>query len=59
MTGKIEIIAHEGHLETRTFVERVSRTDKAAVVCAYPCEIFGYFSCAVHIFSSKMNFSSF
>ncbi len=32
MTGKIEIIAHEDHLETRTFVERVSRTDKAAVV---------------------------
>ena len=34
MTGKIEIIAHEDHLETRTFVERVSRTDKAAVVCS-------------------------
>ena len=34
MTGKIEIIAHEDHLETRTFVEHVSRNDKAAVVAS-------------------------
>ena len=34
MTGKIEIIAHEDHLETRTFVEHVSRTDNAAVVAS-------------------------
>jgi hypothetical protein len=32
LTGKIEIIAKEDRIETRTFIEHVTRTDKAAVV---------------------------